>query len=122
LDVGRERFPFVLRNKTIVVTKLTLYLKAHDVVDTSGTAVTFSIGRWDLVDSNAPILPLGSGTASFTPMGGSWGNLLSCEIGGLALAVPSSLVLEMAASNLEPLNHGASLVDLMIVAECSAAN
>ncbi|MBI2737403.1 MAG: peptidoglycan-binding protein [Rhodospirillales bacterium] len=122
LDIGRERFPFVLRNKTITIQKLTLYLKAHDSVDTSSAALDFSIGRGDPADPNAPVLPLGGGNASFTPLGGSWGNLLSCQVGGLALAVPGSLVLEVAASDLTSLTQGQNLVDLMIVAEYSAAN
>jgi hypothetical protein len=123
LDIGRERFPFVLRNKAITIQKLMLYLKAHDSLDTTGTtAVNFSIGRRDPANPNAPILPLGSGNAIFTPLGAPWGNLLGCEVGGIALAAPGSLVLDVAASDLAALTQGQGRVDLMIVAEYSAAS
>lgn len=120
LDIGRERFPFVLRNKAITIQKLNLYLKAHDALDTTGIAVTVALGRRDPDDPDAPTLPVG--TATCTPMGAAWGNLLGGEVGGVALAVPGSLVLEVAAGELAPLIEDRDLVDLMIVAEYSAAS
>jgi hypothetical protein len=122
LDLGRERFPFVLRNKAITIQKLTLYMKAHDSLDTTGIAVNFSIGRRDPANPNAAILPLGSGTATFTRLGPPWGNLLGCEVGGIALAAPGTLVLDVAASDLVALTQGQDLVDLVIVAEYAAAS
>jgi hypothetical protein len=66
------------------------------------------------------MLPLGSGTAVFTPLGSPWGNLLGCEVAGVELAAPCSLVLEVASSELATLTQEHDLVDLMIVAEYSA--
>ncbi|OSC40531.1 neuraminidase-like domain-containing protein [Mycobacterium decipiens] len=122
LAIGRERFPFVLRNKVITIHKLTCYLKAHDAVDTTGIAVDFSVGRQQPGDPNAPILPLGGGAAAFAPLGAPWGNLLGCEVGGITFDTPGSLVLDVAATDLATLTQGQWLLDLMIVAEYSAAS
>jgi hypothetical protein len=122
LEVGQERFPFVLRNKAIAIQKLRLYLKPHDAVDTTGVAIDISVGRRDPADPNAPILPLGGGTATFAPLGAPWGNLLGCELGGITFTTPGSLVLDVAASDLAAVTQGQGLIVLMIVAEYSATS
>ncbi len=122
LEISQERFPFVLRNKAIAIQKLTLYMKPHDSVDATGIAIDFSIGRRDPGDPNSPILAVGGGTAAFVPLGAPWGNLLGCELGGITFGTPGSLVLDVAASDLAAVTQGQGLVDLMIVAEYSAAS
>lgn len=94
LPMTHEHFPFMLRNKEITLTKLTLFLKPEDAVDVTSIAVNVSLGHKDPANANNPVVALSGDSQPFVPMGDPWGNVVMCEFGNLALDLWCSTYLE----------------------------
>ena len=123
LDLSQERFPFLLRNKAIQVTRLDLFLKPGDGIDSSAFAsIPVAVGQRDVADPNQPIQAMGGADLSFMVKGAGWGNVLGCGVDGIAVDIPKAIVLEILKADLPTQMRPDKVADLVLVAEFSVTS
>jgi hypothetical protein len=118
LDLTQERFPFLLRGKTITLRQLKMFLKLKDeFASNNPLPLKINLGEKRLDNIASSVQPLGD--LAFDSQGSPINRLPFCKLENISIKIPKELVLAATKSDLADMLKQDAIEDIWIVCEYS---